>query len=168
MFAPLRHWADRVLDKPEKFTVGIIDALWAQRYAIAVDDLNPVYFDKDHARRLGYKDIVAPPNYIATLRGDQRAGPADGELLADGMAPSARPPLPELLGMGGGQALHFHAPVYCGEFIIGERAVVGVTQKEGRTGPLVIIEEKLNYATSDGEAKLTLHNTLLCKWLEKP
>lgn len=168
MFAPLRQWADRMLDKPETFTVGIIDALWAQRYAVAVDDPNPIYFDADHARRLGYKGIVAPPNYIATLRGDQTAGPVEGDLLPDGMAPSARPPLENLLGMGGGQSLHFHAPVYCGEFIVGERTLTGVSQKEGRSGPLVVIEEKFHYATRDDEAKLTLFNTLLCKWLERP
>lgn len=168
MFPALREWADRALDRPERFVIGAIDPLWTQRYAIAIDDLNPINFDADHARHLGYKGLVAPPNYIATLRGDQTPGPADGELLADGMAPSARPPLANLLGMGGGQRLHFHAPVYCGEFIVGERTLAGVSQKNGKSGPLVIIEEKLHYATREGEAKLTLYNTLLCKWLEGP
>src|SRR5690606_18507502 len=126
--------------------------------------LDPLYFDADHARSLGHPGIVAPPNYIATLRGSPVPGPADQELLVDGMAASARPPLPGLVGMGGGQSLTFHRPVYCGETIECERRVVAVNEKAGRSGPLVIIEDELAYSNAAGEPKLTVRNTLLCRW----
>lgn len=162
----LQRWADTVIGRTEQFSVGVIDPLWSQRYAAAIDDMNPLYFDEAYARAHGYRGIVAPPNYLATLRGGQGFGPAESELLGDGMAPSARPPLRNLIGMGGGQTLVFHAPAYCGERIIGERTIVRVSEKEGRKGPLVIIEDECRYLTEPGELVLTLRNTLLCQWVE--
>lgn len=162
----LQAWADRVIGQPETFSLGPISTLWAQRYAVAVDDLDPLYFDVGHARAQGHPGLMAPPNYIATLRGEPVAGPPEAELLTDGMAPAARPPLESLMGMGGGQKLTFHRPAYCGEVIGGRRTVTDVREKEGRSGPLVIIEDEILYSTHAGEPVLTLRNTLLCRWID--
>ena len=35
-----------------------------QRWAAAVGDHNPLWFDPDYARRHGYRDIVCPPLYL--------------------------------------------------------------------------------------------------------
>ena len=162
----LKSWADRVIGRPTQFTLGPISRLWAQIYAAAVDDLNLLYFDEGYAKAHGHPGLVVPPNYLATLRGEQEFGPPDSELLEDGMAPSARPPLANLMGMGGGQKLIFHRHAYCGEHIEGQRTVTGVQEKEGRSGLLVIIEDELIYSAKDGECILTLCNTLLCRWID--
>jgi acyl dehydratase len=161
----LRAWADAAIGRTERFSIGAIDRLWAQRYAVAVDDLNPLYFDEAHARRHGHAGLVVPPNYLATLRGAPNAGPAEDGLLPDGMDPSARPPLPGLIGMGGGQSLVFHRFVCCGEQVDVERSVVSVEEKQGRSGPLVIIQQELRYLTGAARPLLTLRNTLLCRWI---
>ena len=166
MRAELQRWADEVIGKSERFDLGVIDPLWTQRYAVAVDDLNPLYFDSDHAQRHSHKGMIAPPNYVATLRGPQSGGPPDGELLEDGLAPTARPPIPGLMAMGGGQSLEFHAPIYCGEAVFGMRTIVDVEEKQGRSGLLVTITEEIRYSSAD-EQKLTLRQTLLCKWIEE-
>ena len=166
MRAELQAWADTAIGRQETFSLGPISTLWAQRYAMAVDDLDPLYFDEDFARSQGHPGLVAPPNYLATLRGPQIAGPPEGELLSDGMSPSARPPLDNLMGMGGGQKLILHRPAYCGEVITGRRTLTGVREKQGRSGPLVIIEDQIVYSTQAGEPVLTLCNTLLCRWID--
>ena len=163
----LQAWADEAMQRVDRFAIGRIDRLWAQRYAIAVDDLNPLYFDEDFARRHGHAGLVVPPNYLATLRHAPEAGPPESGLLADGMAPSARPPLAGLMGMGGGQSLTFHRYVCCGEHVDVEARVVAVQEKQGRNGPLVIIENELLYLTETGERLLTLRNTLLCRWIDE-
>lgn len=166
MRAELQVWADTAIGRSETFSLGLISTLWAQRYAVAVDDLNPLYFDADYARSQGHPGLVVPPNYLATLRGAQTCGPSGNELLVDGMAPSARPPLDNLMGMGGGQKLIIHRPAYCGESINGRRTVTNVREKEGRSGPLVIIEDEIIYSTATAEPVLTLCNTLLCRWID--
>ncbi len=41
-----------------------IDRREAQRYAYAVGDENPVYFDEDAARAAGYRTITVPPTFV--------------------------------------------------------------------------------------------------------
>lgn len=167
MHPELATWAEQNLGVAETFSLGVLDRIWAQRYAIAIDDLNPLYFDEDFARRAGYRGIIAPPNYLATLRGPMEAGAAQSDLLADGMSPSARPPLGSLKAMGGGQKLTFHTPAYCGETIVVQRQVIDLSEKPGRNGLLIIIKDQLQYANHLGEPKLTLDNTLLCSWTDQ-
>src|SRR3546814_18785136 len=47
--------------------LGVVDALLIRRYAVAIDDPNPVYHDADAARAAGYEDIVAPPNLLSAI-----------------------------------------------------------------------------------------------------
>lgn len=166
MRAELKTWADTVINRTEHFSLGPISTLWAQRYAAAIDDMNPLYFDEAYARAQGHPGLVAPPNYLATLRGAQEFGPLEQDLLEDGMAPSARPPLHNLIGMGGGQKLTFHRHAYCGETIDGQRTIVSVQEKQGRSGDLVIIGDELIYSDATGDPVLTLRNTLLCRWMD--
>ncbi len=46
-------------------TVATVTAAGAQRYAQAVGDLNPIYFDEAAAHAAGYPSLVAPPTYVA-------------------------------------------------------------------------------------------------------
>lgn len=161
----LNSWRDQVMAQRRSFEVGVIDRLWTQRYAIALDDLDPLYFDEDYARAQGYRGIIAPPNYVTTIRDEAIAGPAESEMRPDGLPLTAGPPVRGLAAMGGGQKISFHAPVYCGERIVAEKQVVRVDQQSGRSGPMVIVEEEIRYATIDGEPKVTLLNTVLYRVL---
>ena len=154
----LKKWADDVVGKVSTFRVGVIDPLWTQRYAIAIDDLDPVYFDDEAARERGLKGMIAPPNYLATIRAEPSAGPAQGELLADGMSPDSRPDVPGLQIMGGGQSLQFHEPVYCAEKVFGEKKISSITRREGKSGPLIIVEEEIIYRNDQGTKLMTLLN----------
>ncbi len=157
----LKTWSDKVLGHKRSFRVGIIDPLWTQRYAVAVNDLNPLYFNEDYARKQGYSGIIAPPNYLATLRDDQVAGPLEAELLTDGTRPDGRPDVPGLQIMGGGQELEFHAPIYCGVEIFGEKSIVKIDMQQGRSGPMVIVEEEIRYWDMGKNLKLILKNRSL-------
>lgn len=161
----LQAWRESVLGQVKSFRVGHIDALWTQRYAIAIDDLDPLYFDHDYAQRHGYAAIVAPPNYLTTIRDEVSPGPLDSQLRADGLAVSSAPPIPGLAVMGGGQAIVFHEPVYCGDEIVAEKEIVKIAPQQGRSGPMVVVAEEIRYRTVAGQPKLTLTNTVLYRLL---
>lgn len=161
----LQAWRDQLMGQRRVFELGVIDRLWTQRYAVALDDLDPLYFDEAHARAQGYRGIIAPPNYVTTIRDEAEPGPAEGEMRPDGLPLVAGPPVRGLAAMGGGQQIAFHEPVYCGERIVAEKQVVRVDQQAGRSGPMVIVEEEIRYATSDGKPKVTLRNTVLYRVL---
>lgn len=161
----LATWRTQVMGQKRSFDVGVIDKLWSQRYAVALDDLNPLYFDEGYARAQGYRGIIAPPNYVTTIRDEALPGPVESEMRPDGLPLTAGPPLAGLAAMGGGQEIFFHAPVYCGERISGEKQIVRVDRRVGRSGEMVIVEEEILYLNHEGEEKVTLRNTVLYRIL---
>jgi hypothetical protein len=86
--------ADSLVDPESAAKVGTVVAVstgevyrrdW-QRWAAAVGDHNPLWFDPDYARKHGYRDIVCPPLYlqysilVVAALGDLRpTGPGRGD-----------------------------------------------------------------------------------------
>src|SRR3954469_24854137 len=79
-----------LMDEP---VTAVIAARDAQRYAYAVDDLNPIYFDEAAARAAGYRTLVAPPTFLdhVTVEGGEVA-----DMRADGIFAGAEQRGPQL------------------------------------------------------------------------
>ncbi|HTW16795.1 MAG TPA: MaoC family dehydratase N-terminal domain-containing protein [Nocardioides sp.] len=122
-----------------------------QRWAVAVGDRNPLWFDVEHARAQGYDDVVAPPLYLQyavlgvtpldTLRADGSSGAVSGDL--------AFPDAPRR--MAGGESTTFHR--YCGhgDVVTMERRVESIVQKQGRSGPFVLVTWRTTYTDQRDE-----------------
>ena len=87
--------ADSLIDPESAAKIGTVVAVatgevyrrdW-QRWAAAVGDHNPLWFDPDYARQHGYRDIVCPPLYLqyAILGVTALGGPAAGRVLRCGV-----------------------------------------------------------------------------------
>lgn len=163
----LAAWRDKVVGQRRAFTVGMIDPLWSQRYAAAIDDLNPLYFDRAYAVQHGYRDMLAPPNYLTTMRDDATYGPVESAMQEDGLPGKSGPDVPGLAAMGGGQEIEFHDPVYCGERIVGDKGVIRVEQQTTRSGQMVVVVEEIQYRNDANERKVTLRNTVLYRVLAR-
>ncbi len=144
--------------------LGIVTAEHLQRFAIAVGDLNPLYFDDEAARRAGYPGIVAPPNYLSSIFG-WGAGPAEKDLREDGTMPTdvAFIPLPGARLMGGGQELEFVQPVRPGDEITLERRLVDVERREGRSGVLTLLKTEKRYMNQRSELLLICRETIIAR-----
>lgn len=78
-----------------------------REYAKAVDDDNPLYRDRDAARKAGFRDIVAPPTFAVVYSVSAiRKAIFDPELGID---------MSRLLH--GGQQFHWYEPVCVGDTI---------------------------------------------------
>jgi len=101
-----------------------------RRFAEALGDYNPVYYDEDYARASGYPTIVAPPTF-----------PASFHSAAD---------LRELLGVGiksllhAEQAFEYERPILAGDRIYVSTKVVDVLERAGPAGRMdvAIIEDE--------------------------
>jgi len=51
----------RHVGRSERTDLGIIRREAFQRFAVAADNLNPVFFEADSAKAAGYPDVIAPP-----------------------------------------------------------------------------------------------------------
>jgi len=129
---------------------GVVVRREFQRWAAAVGDRNPLWFDADHARAHGYRDAVCPPLFLPLavlgvvhldeLRPD---GVPAGFL---GMAPLPR--TPRL--MAGGDAYEFAEPAYDGDEVTAVRTVRSISEKQGRSGPFLAIVSETAFTRREG------------------
>ena len=134
-----------------------------QRWAAAVKDRNPLYFDADFARAHGYRDVIAPPLYVqyvtlgvtdlATLRPDGTPGGQAGDI-----------PLPACpRRMAGGENWQFHAPLYDGDVVTATRRIEDITEKSGRSGRFVLVTWLASYRNSGGELVAEARSSMIAR-----
>ncbi len=100
-----------------KFTTSVpLTADFVRAYAEVVDDLNPVYWDDEAARRLGFEKAVAPYNaatfYTHIGRSEEWKQPSGTIHLK--------------------QELRFHRPAYVGDTITTASAITEKYERRGR------------------------------------
>lgn len=129
---------------------GIVVKKEFQRWAAAVKDRNPLYFDEAYAKSMGYSDITAPPMYVQFVT----FGVADLDRLRPDGIPSGGSgdiPLPKCpRRMAGGEEMYFYAPVYDGDVITAVRTCTDIVQKQGRSGAFVLASWNTTYTNQDG------------------
>lgn len=131
-------WAQAVVSKQE-----------FQRWAAAVDDLNPLYFDEDYARAHGYRDVVMPPLFIGHLMtGVRRLG----DLRPDGTAGTLggiSVPVEHTRRMAASEESEYFHPVYPGDTITATGQLVDIAEKRGRSGEFVLVTWQTTYHNQD-------------------
>jgi acyl dehydratase len=140
---------------------AVITARDAQRYAMAVDDLNPVYFDEAAAHAAGYRTLVAPPTFVSHV---VAATKPLSELREDGLfrgGTQLRLGLPRV--MAGGDAWDFLSPAHVGDVVTAETRLASVTEREGRNGPFVTSVVETVFTNEAGETIARLRQTAIAR-----
>lgn len=131
-------------------TSAVITRREAQRYARAVGDLNPIYFDEDAARAAGYDGLVAPPTFVghAVVEG----GTLD-DLRTDGLwvDRGRKLRLGVSRSMFGGEEWEFHRPVLVGDTITAVRRLGAIEEKDGSKGPFVLMHNETTFTNQHGD-----------------
>jgi acyl dehydratase len=143
--------------------VGEITASMIQRFAVATGDDNPLYFDVHQARAAGYRDIIAPPTFIAAVLGWE-AGPSEGALMVDGSDPALV--IPETIGykfVGGGQSLTFIEPLCAGDVVRARKRLTEVYEREARSGTLVFLVFETVFENDRGTQLVRCRETLIAR-----
>lgn len=111
-----------------------------QKYSTATEQVAQKYLDGDEA----------PPMFIFNLFS---AIPSMDELRTDGLARQRHggPTLPLKRVMAGGTEIEIHRPIVAGDVLTSTRTLVGITEKQGRSGPLIFTEYHRVIVDADGE-----------------
>ncbi len=122
-----------------------------QRWASAVGDHNPLWFDPGYARAHGYQDVICPPLFLQyailgvttldQLRPDGSSGAVSGSL--------AFPRAPRR--MAGGESTTFHLPAYHRDEIEMVRTIESIVEKDGRSGRFVVVTWRTVYSNQRRE-----------------
>jgi acyl dehydratase len=121
-----------------------------QRWAAAVEDLNPLYFDAEVAKAHGFRGLVMPPMFLSeVVNGITHLA----DLRPDGI--STRRALDELplpsRRVGGSQDVYFYEPVCAGDTLTVTATVADIEEKVGRSGPMIVITLDTTYVNQFGE-----------------
>jgi acyl dehydratase len=141
---------------------GVIDSMMSRRYARAIGETNPLYFDEEYAKSLGNAGLVVPPNFLPSYLDWTDGGPED-ELRPDGTPLDEMKWLPSegLRIMGGGEEMVFHAPLIAGTEVTLTSTLHDVESRESK-GALMIILKILNtFTAADGTLLMTATRTVL-------
>jgi acyl dehydratase len=119
-----------------------------RRYAQAIGDPNPLYYDEDYAKGTAWGGIVAPPLFCHSLAFEDV--PAD-QLRPDGLPSELDVPLPTARAVGGGSTFDVGVPVRPGDVITVKKKIEDIYRKSGRSGDLIFVVLDATYVNQNGE-----------------
>lgn len=140
----------------------VIDGRQARKWAAAVDDRNPIYWDEDAAKAAGYRTTPIPPMFLGQTGGDVTFLEnlnLDGTPKSSGSGPEI--PLPVQRKMAGGTETEYLEPIYPGDVLTTETRLTNLEQKEGRSGSFVLIHRETTYTNQDGVLVARSHGTAI-------
>jgi hypothetical protein len=143
-----------------------------RRFVHAAMETDPIHFDDEAAQARGYDAVVAPPLYplhafprrpgtsdpLDALAGDPEW---DGiELVEDGL-----PPLEFQLErlLNGGVEAEVFALARLGDTITCQSRYASITERQGRSGPMVLVVVETDYRTTAGAALLRVRTTMIAR-----
>lgn len=139
------------------------------RYANAVTitpDPNPLFVDEDAAAATPFGGVIAPFQFYsvpftpmplpATLKED--GIPTGASLMAVDL-----PPLPLPRTMAGGLDVEYMRPVRPGDVLTRQTTLAGMTEKMGRSGPLVFTTMETTYRNADGEPVVVVRQSIISR-----
>jgi acyl dehydratase len=140
---------------------GLITADGIAKFAAAIDDRNPLYFDRAAAKAAGFADVIAPPLFAATAT---RPVPERGGMLEDGQYDSVAPPgLGHLQTMLAGQNWELIRPAVAGEDVIETFTTRSITERKGSTGNMVFVDKEATITTAAGALIQRYTNVLILR-----
>lgn len=115
-----------------------------RKFAEAIGDEDPIYYDDKAANAAGFKTIVAPPTFLCTFRAQE---------LPDLKIQFGR------VRLNGGNDYEYYLPIYAGDTITLTAKYAEVTERKGRTGNMVFVITELTFRNQQGEVVAKGRNT---------
>ncbi|MGF6889367.1 acyl dehydratase [Nocardia sp. GAS34] len=146
-------------------SIGPITGLMIRRYARAIGETNPMYYDTEFARSRGHADIVAPPNLVTAVSCWDE-GPAEEDLRTDGVPKDVQLdglPTSGVRVMGGGEDMEFHAPITAGTTVVERSTMIDAELRQGRKGQFIVVSYRHEFVDEVGKPLLTSTRKVLLR-----
>lgn len=126
-----------------------------RRYADAVGDDNPLYFDEEYASESRYGTIIAPPGFFGWSM--QSVPSSEGIIgLMTAMINAGYYRI-----LDGGMSYEFFLPVREGDIMIASPKIKDVTAKEGKSGTMMVCDFETTYLNQNGDLVAKAYQTLI-------
>ena len=159
----LLSWIGRE-NEPETAEVTLAEI---QRYANAVSlrGQNPLYFDEEQAKASPYGGLIAPFqfSYIPFSSMAETDTLAEDGIPRSGSGNSLSPPIPLPRAMAGGTEVEYMRPIRPGDRLTRRSKVTDMTERQGRTGPLVFTTIETTYRDEKDEPVVIVRSTSISR-----
>jgi acyl dehydratase len=115
-----------------------------RKFADAIGDDDPIYYDEKAAQAVGFKTIVAPPTFLCTFRAQE---------LPDLKIQFGR------VRLNGGNEYEYYKPIYAGDTITLTAKYADVSERSGRSGNMVFVITELTFKNQHGDVVAKGRNT---------
>jgi acyl dehydratase len=114
-----------------------------RKFAKAIGETNPLYFDEVYAATTRFGGIVAPPTYVAALK-------------APGLPPLPDPPTKFTVYLHTDDVINSFQPIRVGDVITSAPELTDVFVKDGRAGEMLFTTFTYTMTNQRGERVATL------------
>ena len=119
-----------------------------KRFAQAIDDPNPLFYDEEFAKQTRFKSIIAPPLFCQTFAFEDVPL---GELPKDGSPVEIDVELPAKRTVGGGSVYEIFQHVRPGDTIKAKSKITQIYEKQGKSGTLYFLTVETTFVNQTGE-----------------
>ena len=133
-----------------------------KRYADAVGDYNPLYWDEEYAKNSRYGSIIAPPGFFGwpTRRtGATPTFPTFAKLLDEAAATLAQAGYNRALD--GGIVYEFFQPIRAGDILTALPRIASVSEREGKSGKMLFSIIETTYTNQNGDLVAKARHTMI-------
>ena len=126
-----------------------------RKFALAVGDSNPLYYDAGYASTSQYGGIIAPPTFVCETMQFM-----SGEMDETG-DPTQKPKLPLGTEIRGGNEYNLLRPLRPEDVLTVRWKLSDVREREGKSGKLIIVVSEITYTNQYHETVATNNETTL-------
>ena len=137
-----------------------VDKSGIRRFANAVEDFNPLYWDEEYAKNSKYGSVIAPPGFFGWPTkpwGAHIVRPSSGEVAGKLDAALAKAGYPR--GVAGRSEFDFLRPVKVGDILSASEKIIDIAGKEGRTGKMVLVTREITWTDQNGDVVAKVRQT---------
>ena len=148
-----------LLDKTGDTMIMEVEKGAIKRYADAIGDYNPLYWDDDYAKNSRYDSIIAPPGFFGWPTKWITVMPISSELYGEARAVLVQ------IGYGrvldGGVEYEFLCPVRAGDALAAVEKIADISEREGKTGKMVFMTLETTYTNQNGDLAAKARSTII-------
>ena len=126
------------------------------RFAEAVGDPNPLYWDEEYAVKSRFGSIIAPPGFFGWPVKQRGEPPNDLVALVSLLSKAGYGRI-----LDGGIEWEFFRPVRAGDRLTVTSVIKNIVERSGKTGKVVFLFREITYANQNGETVATARQTTI-------
>jgi acyl dehydratase len=122
---------------------------------------SPLHYDEKYALETKYGSIIASPGFWGWPTKTPSSSTGLAEIVGELQAALARGGFPRILD--GGIAYDFFLPVRAGDVLVASPKVTGLSEKEGKSGSMIICNFETSYVNQNGDLVAKSYQTFIAR-----